>query len=135
MMPPTRRPLPPPPPPIPPPTPASTPSTPSTTPPPLTRVTHSKTETKRRKGKPKTRKRLPKEYVALASFSRLHKISEKAVAIAIEKKRLAIQHGDWKDGPRVISRALDRQGQHQFYDLFHGHAKFQPCDHCPHAVS
>lgn len=96
----------------------------TTTPPRLTRPA-------RRKRKAKARKPLPTAYVPLASFRQLHKMSEKAVDIAIQKSRLAVKRGAWIYEHRSIGLALDRQGQRQFHELFAEHAGFQRSDDCP----
>jgi hypothetical protein len=80
------------------------------------------------------RKPLPKSYLPLAVFRQRHGISEKAIEVALDKKRLAVRRGRWTYEHRAITLALDRQGQQQFYDLFHAHASFQSCERCPHAV-
>lgn len=92
------------------------------------------TAKKRGKRKAKARKPLPASYVPLATFRQLHKISEKAVEIAIQKNRLAVQRGAWLYQHRSISVALDRQGQQQFLALFGERRDFQRCDDCPHAL-
>jgi hypothetical protein len=107
---------------------ASAPSSPTATPP-------KPTAKKREKRKTKARKPLPASYVPLATFRQLHKISEKAVEIAIQKNRLAVQRGAWLYQHRSITVALDRQGQQQFHALFNERQNFQRCEQCPHALS
>lgn len=103
---------------------ASTPRT--TTPPRLTRQARSKR-------KAKARQNLPGTLTPLATFRQLHNISAKAVEIAIEKNRLAVQRGAWLYQHRSITIALDRQGQQQFHTLFSEREGFQLCKGCPHA--
>lgn len=73
------------------------------------------------------------DIVGWREFSRLHGISETTIQKAIESNRLQVVKGDWKIGRIRFTTALDRQGQAQFYQMYHTHQNFTPCPNCPHA--
>ncbi len=106
-----------------------TPAAPATTAP----VGSSAAPTK--KSAKKTRlKKLPRDFVPLSVFRRMHKVSEKAVEYAVEKKKLTVERGKWQYDDRVIMNALNQHGQYEFYELFYQREGFQRCEQCPHAA-
>lgn len=85
--------------------------------------------TKKTKGK-----RLPRTLIPLHAFGHEHGISEKATDHAAETGKLSVMRGRWLYNSHYVTSALDRQGQHEFYTLFHERAGFQKCLTCPHAL-
>lgn len=91
--------------------------------------------TKRQKRKATTKsKKLPATLTPLSLFRQTHGMSEKAVAMAVQRSKLAVIRGAWHHQHRYITTALDQQGQQAFYALFHEREDFTNCDQCPHAL-
>lgn len=100
-----------------------------------TTVTSSLPRNSARKQANKTKgKKLPRTLVPLHAFGHAHSISEKATDHAAETEKLSVTRGRWLYNSRYVTSALDRQGQHEFYTLFHERAGFQECKACPHAL-
>ena len=91
--------------------------------------TPAKKQAKKTKGKG-----LPRTLIPLHAFGHEHGISEKATDHAAETGKLSVTRGRWLYNSRYVTSALDRQGQYEFYTLFHERAGFQECKACPHAL-
>jgi len=92
-----------------------------------------KATTARRK-KRDTRKLLPYDFTPWRAFARLHGIPESTVARAIKEQTLSVERGNWKSGGRTVTEAFDDYEREVFYDHFHTHPKFAPCEDCPHTL-
>ena len=100
-----------------------------------TTVASSPSRNSARKPAKKTKgKRLPRTLIPLHAFGQEHGVSEKATDHAAEMGKLSVTRGRWLYNSRYVTSALDRQGQHEFYTLFHERAGFQACKACPHAL-
>ena len=94
----------------------------------------SGTSAKKQAKKTKGSKRLPRTLIPLHAFGHEHGISEKATDHAAETGKLSVTRGRWLYNSRYVTSALDQQGQHEFYTLFHQRAGFQACKTCPHTL-
>jgi hypothetical protein len=98
-------------------------------------VASSPSRNSARKPAKKTKgKRLPRTLIPLHVFGQEHGVSEKATDHAAEMGKLSVTRGRWLYNSRYVTSALDRQGQHEFYTLFHERQGFQACKACPHAL-
>lgn len=103
---------------------ATTPS-PTTTPP---------KPTAKKRVKRKTRgKKLPGTLIPLHFFAHDHGISEKAADHAVQTGKMTVERGRWLYNSRYVFTAVNQQGQHEFYELFHERQGFTICKRCPHA--
>jgi len=94
----------------------------------------ARTSKKSRTKKGTKAKALPKALVPLALFKSEHKVSDKAVEYALEKRKITVERGRWTYNNRNVMVALGKLGQHEFYALFHEREKFQRCEQCPHEL-
>ena len=79
-------------------------------------------------------KRLPKTLVPLSVFRNVHRVSDKAADYALDMQKFTVERGKWVHNKKSVMIALNLQGQHEFYDLFHQREGFQQCEKCPHAL-
>src|SRR5438874_227177 len=63
-----------------------------------------------------------------------HDISSKAAEYALEKQKITVERGKWVNNNKSVMIALNLQGQHEFYNLFHQRDGFHQCEKCPHAL-
>lgn len=78
---------------------------------------------------------LPGDLVSFRQFADLHNIAQSTVQRAIERGRLPVQRGRWKQGRAWVEMALDGAGQRLFYELFsETYPGFKACPRCPHNV-
>jgi excisionase family DNA binding protein len=78
---------------------------------------------------------LSRNLVSLASFTRLHNVSETKVLTHASRDMalLPVKRGEWIDHDgTVVTLALDAKGRHAFYRLYHGVPPFTECEQCPH---
>ncbi len=86
-----------------------------------------------RRGKKTTIKTLPRTLVARNAFATLHNVNEKLVSKASIDGKIATVGGKWLSHDHVVvTRALNEQGKHDFYQVFHQRTDFKQCEHCPH---
>jgi excisionase family DNA binding protein len=79
-----------------------------------------------------TRKRLPWGYEPVSIFTRMHGIPSSTVAKAMKEQAIYAERGNWKWANTTIKQAFDDDECRLFYEHFHTHPKFTPCDDCPH---
>ncbi len=76
---------------------------------------------------------LPKQFVPLLAFARHHNVAEAKVQTHIEMGLLPVKRGEWTDTDgSVVKEALDAQGRHAFYQIYHDVPPFLDCQRCPH---
>lgn len=80
-------------------------------------------------------KKLPRTLIPLHIFAHAHGVSEGAADHAAQTGKITVKRGRWLYNSRYITSALDQQGQHEFYILFHEREGFRACGKCPHALS
>lgn len=82
---------------------------------------------------------LPSGLVPAATFAKLHGFTEaetNTVRKAIAHGRLPAMRNEagWHHGRATVKEALDEQGRHVFWQLYHHRADFISCSDCPHIV-
>jgi len=80
-------------------------------------------------------KKLARPHIPLHVFAHEHGVSEGAADHAAQTGKITVKRGRWLYNSRYITSALDQQGQHEFYTLFHEREGFRACGKCPHALS
>jgi hypothetical protein len=80
-------------------------------------------------------KKLARPLIPLHVFAHEHGVSEGATDHAAQTGKITVKRGRWLYNSRYITSALDRQGQSEFYALFHERKGFRACGKCPHALS
>lgn len=78
-------------------------------------------------------KKLPRTLIPLHMFAHEHGVSVGAADHAAQTGKISVKNGSWLYNSRYITSALDQQGQHEFYALFHDRQSFKVCGACPHA--
>ncbi len=51
---------------------------------------------------------------------------------ASESKKISVVSGNWLYESRAVAKALDAEGQRDFYRVFSTREGFTLCEHCPH---
>lgn len=77
-------------------------------------------------------KSLPRTLVPLRVFAKQHEIDMKVADRVSESGNLAVVSGNWLYESRVVAKALNAEGQQDFYRVFHTREGFTRCEHCPH---
>jgi hypothetical protein len=93
--------------------------------------TKSKSKTMRKKRSVRGRK-LPAGLMLLRDFASQHGIATDRASAAGKSGKMNIVRGKWLVNSRWATEALEAQGQHDFYTIFHEREGFQICDQCPH---
>jgi hypothetical protein len=76
---------------------------------------------------------LPKHLVSLLAFADYHSVAHTRVQIHVDIGLLPAKRGEWTDDDgTVVTLALDGEGRHAFYRLYHGVPPFLECSQCPH---
>lgn len=79
--------------------------------------------------------KLARQLIPLHVFAHEHGVSEGAADHAAQTGKFTVKRGRWLYNSRYITSALDQQGQHEFYALFHERKGFRACGKCPHVLS
>ncbi len=87
-----------------------------------------------KKKKPTRGKKLPAGLVLLREFAGQHHIVTERASDAGRVGKMRVVRGKWLVNSRWATEALDAQGQHDFYAVFHEREGFTPCEQCPHAL-
>jgi flagellar motor protein MotB len=79
-------------------------------------------------------KKLSAGLVLLRDFAGIHHIITERASKAGEAGKISVVHGKWLVNSRWASEAIDAQGQHDFYEVFHEREDFTACPQCPHSL-
>jgi hypothetical protein len=95
----------------------------------------TKHKTSSQKKKSVRGKRLPRGLVLLRDFAGQHHVEMNRASAAGKSGKITVSRGKWLVNHRWATEALDAQGQHDFYTVFHGRGDFTRCEQCPHPLN
>ncbi|MBA2397072.1 MAG: hypothetical protein H0V70_30490 [Ktedonobacteraceae bacterium] len=87
-----------------------------------------------KKKKPARGKKLPAGLILLRDFANQHGIVTERASAAGRSGKIHLTQGKWLVNSRWASEAIDAQGQHDFYEVFHEREDFTACPQCPHSL-
>lgn len=96
---------------------------------------HAKSKASAKKKKAVRGKKLPAGLVLLRDFAGQHHVVTERASAAGKAGKITVTQGKWLVNSRWATEALNAQGQHDFYEVFHEREDFTPCEHCPHRLA
>ena len=114
--------------------PAQVSSTPAPAPTPARTSASSKKATSKKK-KSVRGKKLPAGLLLLRDVAGQHSVDMNRASAAGKSGKIAVIRGRWLVNSRWAYEALDAQGLHDFYQVFHQSDGFTRCNACPHTLS